>query len=298
MALKMKKTEKILFHYTTHEGLLGITESASIWGTNILYLNDFSEFNYAKNLLLKELKNLCESGPIFTKVNTADESVGFFLIEAIENNINRLLPSTHFNFFVCSFSEDCDLLSQWRGYGSNGCGYSIGFSLSNLADIVNRCNFFIKPCIYDKNKHIKEINGLLQKLTERFVVEIKSANDIGAAWDMKSKLLAADFFIDFIRLAPFLKHPKFAEEKEWRIMASLKGEDDGKLFKFRAGKTMILPYIEIPLPMTDERLLIDELYVGPTNEPKLSILSVELLLKSRNVRYRKINSSTIPFREV
>ena len=138
----------------------------------------------------------------------------------------------------------------------------------------------------------------MQRLTERFLVEIKSAKDIGSAWDSKAKILAADFFLDFIRLAPFLKHPKFAEEKEWRIMASLKGNCDGKLLKFRAGKTMILPYIEIPLPMSDERLLIDELYVGPTNEPKLSVSSVELLLKSRNVSYKKINSSAIPFREV
>ena len=46
----MNETEKILYHYTSLEGLLGIIESKSIWATNVLYLNDASELNYSINL--------------------------------------------------------------------------------------------------------------------------------------------------------------------------------------------------------------------------------------------------------
>jgi len=61
---------------------------------------------------------------------------------------------------------------------------------------------------------------------------------------------------------------------------------------------MIVPYIEIPLPMEEEQLLIDELFLGPTNERELSMASVELLLKARNVRCCKVNCSSIPYRAI
>ena len=35
--------------------------------------------------------------------------------------------------FIASFTEDGDLLSQWRGYGAGGDGVSIGFDLNKLS---------------------------------------------------------------------------------------------------------------------------------------------------------------------
>ncbi|GAF99954.1 unnamed protein product, partial [marine sediment metagenome] len=42
---------KIVYHYTSLEGLIGIINSQRIWATDILYLNDASEFKYSKNIL-------------------------------------------------------------------------------------------------------------------------------------------------------------------------------------------------------------------------------------------------------
>jgi hypothetical protein len=111
----MDSPDKIVFHYTSIDGLLGITESASIWGTNILYLNDASEFSYAKNLLGTELKRFREDTSGFKKGTCFDEAAGYFFFKILEEKINKLLPSEHFSFYVCSFSEESDLLSQWRG---------------------------------------------------------------------------------------------------------------------------------------------------------------------------------------
>jgi hypothetical protein len=294
----MENPDKIVFHYTSLDGLLGITESTSIWATNILYLNDASEFNYAKSLLSDKLKHFCDVNPDFNKKTTLDESLGYFFFEILEENINKLLPSEHFSFYVCSFSEEFDLLSQWRGYCKNSSGYSLGFAFGSLEKCVKQAGFAIKPCIYDERKQIAEIDVLLQKASDRFLREIGSAEEKGKAWDTNSKYLAADFLLEFIQLAPFLKHPKFAEEREWRIMASLKTKYVRSQIKFRQGNTMIVPYIEIPLPMEAERLIIDEVFIGPTNEKELSMASVELLLKSRNVNCSKVNCSTIPYRTI
>jgi len=48
---KMNESEKLLYHYTSLEGLLGIIECKSIWASKILYLNDASGLNYSKGLL-------------------------------------------------------------------------------------------------------------------------------------------------------------------------------------------------------------------------------------------------------
>lgn len=294
----MDNPDKIVFHYTSLDGLLGITESASIWGTNILYHNDASEFNYAKSLLSDELKHFCEVNPDFKKGTGLDESLGYYFFKILEENINRLLPSEHFSFYVCSFSEESDLLSQWRGYCKNGSGYSLGFALSSLQDCVKRAGFAIKPCIYDERKQVDAIGALLQKASDRFVLEVGSLEEKGTAWDTRSKYLAVDFLLEFIQLAPFLKHPKFKEEQEWRIMASLKTNYVKGQIKFRPSSTLIVPYIEIPLPMEAERLMIDEVFICPTNERELSMASVELLLRSRNVSCSKVNCSTIPYRAI
>lgn len=46
---------KPLYHYTSQRGLLGILESKKLWMTNILYLNDSSEFIYTWELVKPEL---------------------------------------------------------------------------------------------------------------------------------------------------------------------------------------------------------------------------------------------------
>jgi hypothetical protein len=281
----------MLFHYTSHEGLLGITDSASIWGTNVLYLNDASEFNYAKKLLSSEIRNYCET---FAHFKTG-RSWGYFFFESLEANINKLFPSRNYSCYVSSFSEESDLLSQWRGYCEDGSGYSLGFALSRLQNCVRQAGFIMKPCTYDEREQTNAIGELIRKASDRFVLEVGKS---GENWDAKSKYIAADILIEFIQLAPFLKNPQFAEEREWRIVANLQTNKVKSLIKFRPSRTMIVPYIEIPLPTEAGCLVIEEVFIGPTSDRELSSASVELLLTSRNVTCSRVKCSTIPYRAV
>jgi hypothetical protein len=292
----MKETDRIVYHYTSLSGLLGITESESIWATNILYLNDASELHYAKELLKEELAIFRGKNQEFVRADTLDKSLGHFFLETVENNINTLLPSQSIGFFVCSFSEEGDLLSQWRGYSKSSTGFSLGFSLNRLKAIVEKARFSIRKVIYDRDEQVAEIQRLLADLAAKFTSDIVNAVDKGRAWDEKSKLLLADFFLEFIRLAPMLKHQKFAEEKEWRIMAVLQADHISSAMKFRAAGSMVVPYIEVPLPLEGESLVINEIIVGPTTEGALSAASIEMLLKSRKVVCSAVKCSTIPYR--
>lgn len=46
---------KHLYHYTSQTGLLGILQTKKLWMTNILYLNDSSEFTHTLDLVKSEL---------------------------------------------------------------------------------------------------------------------------------------------------------------------------------------------------------------------------------------------------
>ena len=45
-----------IYSYTSQKGLLGILQSKKLWMTNILYLNDSSEFTHTLDLVKAELK--------------------------------------------------------------------------------------------------------------------------------------------------------------------------------------------------------------------------------------------------
>jgi hypothetical protein len=290
------KGDKLVYHYTSLQGLLGITESKAIRATNILYLNDASELDYSKSLFCEEIQHLRKTNEKFKKHKTLDDSLGYFYLQSLEENMNTLFPSKQFSFFVSSFSEESDLLSQWRGYGKNGSGFSLGFSLNKLQECIKKSKIVMYQCIYKENDQRVAIRSLLKKTCDHFINEIGNSADKAAAWDEKTKPIAVAFFLKFIQLAPLLKHPKFIEEKEWRVIAALQTEKIIKLIKFRPGSHMIIPYIDINLPTEDANLVIDELMVGPSNDSLLSAASVELMLKARSVVNRKLSHSTIPYR--
>lgn len=292
----MKKKDKIIYHYTSLDGLLGIIDSKSIWTTNIIYLNDISELNYAKSLFNEEIKRFTKETPNFKRRRNLDDSMGCIFCELLEENIAKLLPSEQLSFYVSSFSEEKDLLSQWRGYCHGGNGVSVGFNLNTLKACAERSSISLRPCIYSKDKQVESLRNLIDRTAAMFSQEIGVSTNKAEAWDSKSKHLAVDFMTEFIQLAPTFKHPQFAEEKEWRIIAGFQTEKIKKIIRFRPENSMLIPYIEIPLPTENDKLAIDQIVIGPTNEPLLSKGSVEMLLQARNVSCGSIRCSTVPYR--
>jgi hypothetical protein len=282
-SFKMKENDKILFHYTSLEGLLGILSSKtpSIWATNILYLSDASELNYALRLLKEQIRNFQKG-----LGNALMPEYMFFqrLMEFIEEE--DFIPTGRLGYYICSFSQEEDLLSQWRGYCPKGIGVSLGFKFSKLKECSRSSGFLIKRCVYKENKQLEQLRKLIIRTYNQ--IKIIDTNE-------KERKLRLDFILKFIKLAPTFKHPKFEAEREWRIIAGLKS-DATKLIKFRPVQSMIAPYIEIPLPRDGDNLYINKIVIGPTHERKLSKASIEYLLRSKKVKFDEVQFSTIPYR--
>ena len=74
------------------------------------------------------------------------------LEKAIEGLYNRTAYITQISKdYVCCFSEEKDLLSQWRGYGSDGNGIAIGFNAQLLRKLdINGSRYKFIKVIYRK----------------------------------------------------------------------------------------------------------------------------------------------------
>jgi hypothetical protein len=93
----------------------------------------------------------------------------------------------------------------------------------------------------------------------------------------------AAFFVGLLRFAPALKHPSFFEEREWRVVSGVLTPKDANP-KFRAGKSMLIPYQEFKLANPGLPIPIARVIVGPTPHMNLSISSLtQLVLSSENV---------------
>jgi hypothetical protein len=292
----MDSLPNILYHYTSQAGLLGIIQTREIWATNLLFLNDSMELNYALQILHKEIKNLEKS--------VSPEEFGF-VNEFGENldTVNAPLSQNVAGIYVCSFSKTRDQLSQWIGYCPDEGGFSIGFDFNLLPpNLFKDQGFAFVKCIYDE----KEQSGMIVKFLNT-VIEAYCKNGVDPANTKRWE--------DFFSLAPQLKHPKFEDEQEWRLISKPTPIEDAE---FRIGKSMLVPYLKIRLAEAQDKSIenkdikkplccISEIYIGPTTHPNLSNISLENLLSkegiiksidcdSGTVQKCEIKKSEIPYR--
>jgi hypothetical protein len=246
---KTPKPKTPIYHYTTQGGLLGIIETREIWATHHQCLNDAQEFIHAKDLLRRQIAELVDAEPndrlLADMKRTLDSKRGFEDV----------------NLYVASLSEDPDSLAQWRAYGGPTSGFALGFEIDG---IVLPSPFKLVRCEYDEGKQSRILRSLATGLLDGFneLHQNGQVGDVGAFVDLFCRT-------DLHPLALLFKHPKFSEEREWRIISSQPMTEDPPDTKeaplaFREGKSTLIPYRRVPLtnfPLT-------EVVVGPNPESR------------------------------
>jgi Protein of unknown function (DUF2971) len=248
-------TTGTLFHYTSQEGLLGIVKDKTLWLGGIRHLSDATEFGYTVDLVRTKLNQKL-------KAEQGHRLYGQILgtLDAIKD-----LP-----VFVGSLSERADLLSQWRAYTPHGVGFSVGFEYDHLTQMAVTQDCRIIKCVYDQKDH----DAIVDNLIERAAAKIEPGN---------YREVTAEFYRLLYEVAPALKDVSFFEEREWRIVTKIVMPTDPKT-KFRAGRSMLIPYHEFKLAAENQKMPIKRVIVGPNPHMQLSISSLSnLLFASENV---------------
>lgn len=221
--------------------------------------------------------------------------------------------------YICCFSECSDLLSQWRAYGNDGQGVAIGFNAELLSKIDDMYNYDFVKVIYNKKSVLKSIQEYMERHLKYIFEDItkKELNPVDIMFSL------APIMAPILQERFAFKHPKFREEREWRLFRNQVGnfdEDTGEnepffkgafhaddeIFasfscsdlKFRSLQNNICSYFELGFEKCKEDI-IKKIILGPKcqiEERDLKIL-LRKYMYIRDVESNKIKiqKSKIPY---
>jgi len=200
-----------LYHYTDLDGLRGILQSNLLWATDARALNDRTELIYGAALLVSELEKFSyESNETIS--SALIKLAGFY-----KEHGNHLLD--FFETYVISLSEAPDMLSQWRAYSNQAMGCCLEFDFSDsrvftISDGSIPIPLEILPVIYNETTQRALIRSGIEKVLNYLHSILMEPSEL------KLGVITGWVFHAFKPYLMAFKHPGFAEEKEWRVVAS------------------------------------------------------------------------------
>jgi hypothetical protein len=281
--LYIEQPTTILFHYTSVRGFMGIIPSCTLHATEVHYLNDATEMKRT-GFLLRDAAAGSEPRDEFTA-----RLRGRFL-DWLDQNLTELGRA----IFVGCFTAQGNLLSQWRSYGEPGKGVSIGFAPNKLAESAGVQSWLVGKCIYDRRRQ------------EELAVSILDAVEMLARQEFVSperltfnavQHFFADIEADLLRIAALLKHPAFSEEQEWRVVSPFAANTDTLPIGFREGHSMLTPYREFHLPAANDRIALEQVWIGPTPHAVSATVTITEYLRRHRANPRLgVGDCGIPYR--
>lgn len=275
-----KAVPAVLYHYTSREGLLGILKSGSLWASSCMFMNDIKEFSHASNML-KDAASVRSS-------RSSD-----WLHRQLLNHAQTLDTALDLRkqIAICSMSEDGDLLGQWRAYGRPGDSYAIGFDGLALAKELQRQGVLLAPCVYSAPEQQDAIDRTLDICLARasksgFTEADATARPIPTGL----ATLVSNAAMCYIQTCVLLKHPSFMEEREWRLV-HLGGD-----FKFRPGRSHLVPYAELAFGTPFYLGLVKEVVIGPSPAHDTDEASLRWFLNECFGGTTPIRRSSVPYR--
>lgn len=273
-------TTPIVYHYTSHQGLVGILRDEILWATKVSFVNDKTEMHYGsnyvkrfldatsealkkascpldianeENLKLREIMQSATPGSpehkeALDKLNEFDlyrqNSLLGILLEFLSGTHT---PPKEFDMYVVSFSEERDIASQWLAYGEKGRGYSVGFTSTNLARASYKDVFKYNQCIYDPEAQRQLLlRGISALTVNNWFLQLLTDEGLhgntGMGMDWAKSVLSSYLGL----CVPFFKHPSFKNEKEWRVVIPEESIDYQET-RFRMRHETRIPYKEFCL---------------------------------------------------
>ncbi|HCG7131604.1 TPA: DUF2971 domain-containing protein [Vibrio parahaemolyticus] len=241
-----------IYHYSDLNGFTNIIRNKKLWVSATNNLNDYREVNWFVDKVFHRLNEL---------VNPENQDLLNQFWEL--KTINSPMP------YICSFSKNGDLLSQWRAYADDGQGVAIGFSREYFKfkvgipspNISKEYSTGISEVIYDDVQQEAEIEKILATILAPYKTEQeKSTNFLNAV-------------VTLNQLSYVCKNSAFKEEDEVRIIHTplITGDQDGATHLMgnmsdmlhRVSGNTLTSYFELDFSETKDVLPIVEIVLGP-----------------------------------
>lgn len=264
---------RVVYHYTSAAGLIGILSSGTIRGTNAAFLNDTSEIEYGLSVCVAVLEEERSARTSAAEQVLLERALGLIRDDASPHEV-----------YVTSFSARRDVLSQWRGYGSADGRFCIGFQLEQFSERdILRLPQRVEYVPSDQRELVRHAVGVACQAV------LQDPDDQRHAWSCASALA-----FHLRRLMCSFKHAGFQEEEEWRSVATIR--DEHFAVGFEAVKGLPRPHIQmLEGSRMSGRLPVVEVCVGPAERKQVAIHATRLLLSRYGYENARVTLTDIPF---
>ncbi|MGP1541307.1 DUF2971 domain-containing protein [Peptostreptococcus stomatis] len=278
--------EKILYHYTSVEGIFGILNNNKIWATNMFFLNDISEFKYTFDLFEQFFLNKIKNEEI--KNSLIERFKGYF-----KASYDRL------PVYVISFSTNEDNLLLWSEF-TEKMGYNIGFKIKKLYDTIDSEYKYNNEVIYDIEEQKRRLKESLESFLKKNFTSKTNHSDLSFLENLEGDklkktldMLALEMSYICIVHSIFFKQSIFNQEQEYRICFLIPNENYNKEnIQFRLKEDVIFPYIEIDFDILNS---LESITIGPKNNIDIAKMGLEIYCRNKEID-PKILKSNIPLR--
>lgn len=213
-----------IYHYCSMDTFMAIIKNKTIRLSDLNKTNDYMEKRWANKFIVDVLKNKLIEYAIDMNLEEDywyDEESNTHL-EYYEKEIRRVLYNETPILITC-FSEERDKLSQWRAYGNDGKGISIGFNKRVINILTKDKNIKVEKVIYDEKKQKQRlgeiIDGAIIYIKKMFESDIVKVSNNFNEYFIEEFDVFCEVLIDYIgQVGCIIKNLAFSEEKEIRII--------------------------------------------------------------------------------
>lgn len=294
-----------LAHYTTESTLMQIIRNKEIWLRNTSRMNDSMEIKYGVDGLVGAFAkngNAMRFRDFLMYVFDGDTSY----VDKISNLIlERGYIDQYITYIAClsehhaqpdDHEDKYGRLSMWRAYG-NTSGVSLLFRPSILK-LPEGVIFFSPVEYWEQDEITRAVTDKIEFL-HSYKTEVREY--IRQNSDNKNK-----FFYLMIRMLLFaiisIKHPSFAEEREWRLIYHPTASEDLSHADGVVAKDVVnirgsieeIYKIRLSVGIYKLNKLLDSIMIGPNNHLLVTKGAIEKLLKDEGMSEIPVIPSNVP----
>lgn len=197
------------YYYCSLNTFLNIIKNKQIYLSDPLKMNDTLEIKWYIEKLNNEDRTL--SGLDFDVPESIFEIMKLrsHLDFTFEEFMEKLDSRGQRSVYISCFSEEPDILSQWRAYAEDGTGVSIGFNLEKLSVASN---ILLEKVIYADDVYCDSKENDVEIIADQIDVVIREKNITKKEEQLETFL--HELIPEFVKY----KNPAFIEEKEVRLI--------------------------------------------------------------------------------
>jgi hypothetical protein len=302
-----------LFHYTSATGLAGIFKSRSLWCTAYYCANDEQELAAARGVLTGIFRE-----ELYRLEREQDARIRTFHRRGVDpfeyaQHFESLLTSLTFGALCAYIACFCKptgkedflhgLLSQWRGYGTDG-GYALQFSRQKLEAALRGSQlrmYELADVHYSPENPLKDqlLNhkqaflAAFGKHLDEFAEPIDSTK---STWTSPLPDLFNGPLESLIDHLVYTKNQHFSEEREVRLcaMRPARLDSDERKIDFFSRNGLLVPYITIPKEEQNILDCVDWILIGPGPRVESRFKSITTLV-AESGKDIKVRAPHIPY---